>query len=107
MRTVTTCITPTRLNAEALVAPDGRPCECGNEGCWEKYASEASVLSTLAKQKKLFYVTYEKVLNWIYSEDEEVLGTMGQFINYLSIGINNIINIFNPETILACIRLVS
>lgn len=56
-----------------IVVPDGRPCECGNEGCWEKYASEASVLSTLAKQKKLSYVTYEQVRNWINSEDEEVL----------------------------------
>ncbi|ASR49237.1 ROK family protein [Paenibacillus kribbensis] len=83
-----------------IVAPDGRPCECGNKGCWEKYASEASVLSTLAKQKKLPHVTYEQVRDWINSEDEEVLETMEQFINYLSIGINNIINIFNPETIL-------
>ncbi len=22
-----------------LVVPDGRPCECGNSGCWEQYAS--------------------------------------------------------------------
>jgi glucokinase len=27
------------------VVPDGRPCECGNRGCWEKYASGSALLA--------------------------------------------------------------
>ena len=30
------------------VVPDGRPCECGNHGCWEQYAS-GRVLTALGR----------------------------------------------------------
>ncbi|MFB5673475.1 ROK family protein [Paenibacillus terreus] len=83
-----------------IVMPDGRPCECGNKGCWEKYASDASVLAALAQHKQLPQVTYEQARDWVINEDPKVLETLEQFIYYLSIGINNIINIFNPETII-------
>lgn len=82
-----------------IIVPDGHPCSCGNKGCWEKYASEASVFGQLRADKHGAAVTYEQIDRWLKEGDTEVHEAMKTYIYYLSIGLNNIINIYNPEII--------
>lgn len=82
-----------------IVAPGGLACNCGNQGCWEKYASETSVLQLLRAKKPDSDVSYEQVGRWMEDKDPDVAEIMEQFISYLSIGLNNIINIYNPEVV--------
>ncbi|MCM3626866.1 ROK family protein [Paenibacillus glycanilyticus] len=82
-----------------IVVPGGQPCNCGNKGCWEKYASETSVLQLLRAGKPDVEITYAHIERWIRDKDQEVTEIMEQFIYYLSIGLNNIINIYNPEVV--------
>ncbi|MNP37370.1 Glucokinase [compost metagenome] len=82
-----------------IVVPGGRPCKCGNKGCWEKYASESSIFASLSEQKNIEHITYGQIQQWINEGDAEVHEVMEQFIYYLSIGLNNIINIYNPNVI--------
>ncbi|MBY3621852.1 ROK family protein [Acinetobacter sp. CUI P1] len=82
-----------------IVVPGGRPCKCGNKGCWEKYASESNIMEVLSDKKKTPNITYEQIQEWIDQGDVEVTEIMDEFIYYLSIGLNNMINIYNPDVI--------
>jgi len=78
----------------------GLPCSCGNNGCWEKYASEQVFLSRLAEIKHIPSCTVEDVQRWVGEKDQESIELFAQFSKELAIGLNNIINTFNPETII-------
>lgn len=82
-----------------IVEPGGRPCKCGNKGCWEQYASESHIMASLSEKKNLSHISYSQIQEWINEHDQEVIETMEQFIYYLSIGLNNMINIYNPDVI--------
>jgi len=82
-----------------IVVPGGKPCNCGNKGCWERYASETSVFESLSEKKNIRHITYEQVRQWLSEKDADVLEVMEQFIYYLSIGLNNLININNPDVV--------
>lgn len=78
-----------------VVESEGLPCPCGNKGCWELYASEKALLSSFQEKNPDFSLTDIKTLH--YNSESDVLD---HYIHYLAIGLNNIINIFNPETII-------
>ncbi|MCM2533826.1 ROK family protein [Neobacillus pocheonensis] len=82
-----------------IVVPGGKPCNCGNKGCWEKYSSESSIFEYLSNKRKIENLTYEHIQNWFNEGDEEVQELMEQFIYYLSIGLNNMINMYNPDVL--------
>lgn len=82
-----------------IVVPEGEPCACGNKGCFEKYASETSVFDNLARVKHVDNITYEQIKRWLDEDDAHVRDIMEQFIYYLSIGLNNMINMYNPDVI--------
>ncbi|MEH7072539.1 ROK family transcriptional regulator [Neobacillus drentensis] len=82
-----------------IVVPGGKPCNCGNKGCWEKYASESSIFEYLAEKRQINNLSYEHIQKWLDEGDEEVHDLMQQFIFYLSIGLNNMINMYNPDVL--------
>jgi len=81
-----------------IIEVNGRVCPCGNLGCLEQYASERILLKELSaiKGRKItaeeFAVLYDK-------NDPDAVRTMSLFIKYISIGINNLLHTFNPDTI--------
>ncbi|MBU5594054.1 ROK family transcriptional regulator [Amphibacillus sp. MSJ-3] len=81
-----------------IVVPDGESCTCGNKGCWELYSTEPSLFKKIAIHQGQD-LSYQKIKQLIKEQDKNTLADIEQFIKYLSIGINNIINIFNPETL--------
>ncbi|MFS0779479.1 ROK family transcriptional regulator [Neobacillus sp. 3P2-tot-E-2] len=82
-----------------IVVPNGIQCNCGNKGCWERYASENALFKHLLETRKMNSVTYEDIQKWLDGDDEEVHQLMEQFIFYLSIGLNNMINMYNPDVL--------
>jgi predicted NBD/HSP70 family sugar kinase len=82
-----------------IIDPDGRPCNCGNSGCWEMYASEGSFFKHLSEKLDKPKLNHSDIKNLINTRDPVVMTQMDEFINYLVIGLNNIINILNPETL--------
>ncbi|WP_117168059.1 ROK family transcriptional regulator [Paraliobacillus sediminis] len=82
-----------------VLFPDGLPCKCGNKGCWELYASEASLFSLLSQKMNKKDINYQDIQHWIKTNEPEVSKHMNTFIKHVSIGLNNIINLYNPETI--------
>lgn len=82
-----------------IVVPRGRPCPCGNLGCIEQYASERAVLRQLSKRKGS-RVSLERFITLYDEGDADARAVMEDFILYMGIGINNILNTFNPEAII-------
>lgn len=102
------------------VHADGRPCRCGNVGCWELYASEQAILAEAATLLGPGAVGAAEELpggddagNEVPREGElEALAALADEGNenarelfrrtgrYLGVGIVNIINTFNPELII-------
>ena len=82
-----------------IIVPDGEPCKCGNLGCWERYASEPTLVSQLSKQLNIPGLTHKDVQTMIVKQDPIINEYIDQFIKYLSIGLNNIINLYNPESL--------
>lgn len=82
-----------------IVVPDGKLCTCGNKGCWEMYASEARLLQDLAIFKNKSNLSYEDVESMLAAKDPVIIQKIDEFFGFLAIGLNNIINLYNPETI--------
>ena len=94
-----------------IIEKDGLQCDCGQCGCWEKYASVSALIGQIK-------VAVEKHPNGILAEcakdgiDGKTIFTamekgsktakevFDKYIDYLAVGIESIINIFDPERIL-------
>jgi predicted NBD/HSP70 family sugar kinase len=83
----------------SIIELDGRPCPCGNRGCFEQYASERALLAELAKRKQMKQITADDFVKLYTSSDVDSMYIMSLFVKYMSIGIRNIINTLNPELI--------
>ena len=75
----------------------GAACRCGNQGCWELYASEQAVLD---KAATLGCSSLDEVLERAEAGDPAVRAILEETGSYLGIGIATIINIFNPEAVI-------
>lgn len=83
----------------SIVVVNGRPCPCGNEGCLEQYASERAILRDFAATKGLSHVDIDTFIAYCLDKDSDAVEMLDQFIKYMSVGINNLLNVFNPEMI--------
>ncbi|PFN83269.1 XylR family transcriptional regulator [Bacillus sp. AFS076308] len=79
---------------------NGKKCGCGNQGCWELYASENAFFTNLSRIKNGREMTLEKANKMIMENDGDILIEIEKFGYYLGIGLANLINTFNPESII-------
>lgn len=90
---------------------DGPICNCGNKGCWELYASEQALLKMAVDHKISLEnnqeITLEQLVNLAESGDEKTIKLIQKLGDNLLVGINNIINTFNPEQIIIGNRLAT
>ena len=82
-----------------IVSFDGKQCRCGNTGCWELYCSEPYLIQDLSIQLNQPKLTREGIIRLMNQKDSVILEKMEPFLIYLSLGLNNLINLYNPETI--------
>lgn len=83
-----------------IISPYGKECKCGNRGCWELYAAEPVVFSQLKEQLDRSNLSYMDIANLVAANEPTTREVMETFINYVSIGLNNMINSYNPETLI-------
>ena len=97
-----------------VIVAGGRQCSCGRLGCWEAYSS-ATALTNMTKEKMhelkikgveslLFEeeakdgkVSARTAFNAMKRGDAEGSALVKNYIDYLAVGISNMINIFQPE----------
>ena len=76
-----------------VVQADGHACPCGQRGCWERYASGAG-LSHLAGG-----VAGEVVIDRARTGDVASLKALDEFSTWVALGLANIANMSDPDTI--------
>ena len=82
----------------------GEPCECGNRGCWQAYASERAAVQRYTRARQLSpqeanRITMRQIIHAATTGEglaREELLRMG---DYLGLGISNIIKAVDPDTI--------
>lgn len=90
----------------------GEPCPCGRRGCWERYASA----SALTRETKAAMQANKNTIMWKMTQDidhvnaklafdaaakgdETARKVIDSWIEYVGVGIANVINTFEPEVI--------
>ena len=99
-----------------VIEKDGRPCGCGRCGCWEAYSS-ATALINMTKEKleecekagrktamtdivaKHGKVSGRTAFDGMRAGDEAAHEVVDMYLSYLSCGLTNMINIFQPEVL--------
>lgn len=82
-----------------IVEPDGLACPCGNHGCIEQYASIDAVLRTYNRLKHTENASIDDLVADYQKQEASARAAVDDFVKYMAIGINNIVNIFNPQLI--------
>lgn len=94
-----------------VICMDGIPCNCGRKGCFEAYASATALITQMKAAMDLDKKSYlwdlcdgnleraeGKILfEAVLKEDKTATLVLNKFIQYLSVGIANMINIFQPD----------
>lgn len=98
-----------------VICPDGRECTCGRSGCFEQYASARGLILTTKqaligtdRNDTIIWDIIDNDINkvsartaFIAMKQEDKLGKkiVDEYCKYLSLGLVNVINIFQPEII--------
>lgn len=79
--------------------PNGKPCTCGNNGCYERYAS-SSALSELVEERMGVNLPLEKFFELAREGNKEANNLFVQWADDVATGIQSLVHIFNPELVL-------
>lgn len=84
-----------------IIQTNGKECRCGQKGCFEEYASMRAFRNKIREIYHIEDVNSEIVLNLYNKKEkiEEMNVIIDEYIEYLSIGLSNLINIFEPDAI--------
>ncbi len=99
-----------------VIEVGGRQCSCGRLGCWEAYSSATALINmTNEKMRELEIKGIPSLLFDVAKKNGRVTGRtafdamrlgdkyaqqiVDKYINYLAVGVTNMINIFQPEVL--------
>ncbi|MCC6342331.1 MAG: ROK family transcriptional regulator [Bryobacterales bacterium] len=78
--------------------PDGRRCPCGNQGCWEEYASDRA-LARIYQDKTERKIPVHAVLERARRGEAAAIESLSEAGRHLALGLANLIIGLNPEAI--------
>ena len=84
-----------------VIKKDGIKCNCGRKGCFEKYASMKALKDKVQKSFENENLTGIEIKELLTDNknNEKIEKIIDEYIEDLKIGIANLINIFEPQTI--------
>lgn len=87
--------------SHTIIQKDGELCNCGKRGCFETYASLKRFKQRISDRFDLNTLSGKVIRKFINENpDNQMIKEMiKEYVDYLSIGISNIINIFEPDAI--------
>ncbi|TCK06263.1 ROK family protein [Phorcysia thermohydrogeniphila] len=81
-----------------VVEKDGWPCRCGRRGCLEAYVSSYG-LEKLYLSKSGRKLPSHEVIQRALLGEPEAKQAVGKMVEYLSVGVMNLVHIFNPDVV--------
>lgn len=94
-----------------VIERNGQLCRCGNQGCWEMYASESSLIREAMKRGFIQEADASEtdflgqLIEDANNGHEETIKLFKKLGENIGIGINNIVNTFNPGKVIIGNRL--
>ena len=87
--------------SHTIIQKNGNLCNCGKRGCFETYASLKKFKENISHEYRLNTMSGKIIREFIKNnpEDLRLRYMINNYIEDVSIGISNIINIFEPESI--------
>lgn len=84
-----------------VIEKNGLQCNCGRKGCFEKYASMKAFKNMIQKGFGKENLTGQEIKKLLEDNQnlEKTEKIVDEYIEYLSTGMANLINIFEPQTI--------
>lgn len=87
------------------IETDGKKCVCGNNGCWQEYASIKALLNNISMLKSTKEFDNEKIDLKLISGlaqkgNESIIKEINRTGTYIGVGLTNLINLFNPEKVI-------
>jgi len=84
-----------------IIENKGKQCKCGQQGCFEQYASMRVFRKDIEELFNIEKLTSYKMFEILEKKEkqEEVNKIIEKYTDFLSIGLINIINIFEPDAI--------
>ena len=85
-----------------IIKHNGKLCKCGKRGCFEQYGSMKAFKQKIIEELDLDIKTDGKTLLEIVKKEQQnpaVAEIIDEYMTDLSIGISNLINIFEPQAI--------
>ncbi len=96
-----------------VINVNGEPCNCGRNGCWERYASATALIAQTKNAMeeypdskmwncaggKLENVNGRTAFDAMRMGDEIAKDVVDKYIYYVAVGVINIINVFQPDVL--------
>ncbi|WFE25058.1 ROK family transcriptional regulator [Solwaraspora sp. WMMD791] len=82
-----------------VVHPGGRPCLCGSRGCWETEIGEHALIQAAGRTGAIGREAVLAVVDAADRGDGLAQAAIRQVGDWLGFGVANLVNIFNPETV--------
>lgn len=84
-----------------IIKENGLPCKCGKNGCFERYGSILVFKNKVIQRLNLSYdIPGPELRKIIDDSKEKIEDIIEEYINDLSVGISNLVNIFEPDCII-------
>ncbi|MQY20261.1 ROK family transcriptional regulator [Nocardia macrotermitis] len=80
------------------VHPGGRPCHCGNDGCWETEVGELALRRALGLAESVPRGAIVAELREL-QRDSDPVARLGGYVDWLILGLVNVVNILGPELV--------
>jgi len=81
------------------IVADGKQCNCGKKGCWELYASDRALIEEYNKRTNKSTTSLQDIFEALRNDDANAKAVWEEYLNYLAVGIQNIILILDPHYI--------
>ena len=82
-----------------VVRPEGRPCYCGCTGCWETEVGERALSRALGIPEDSPRGAIVAELRGLRGRPAEVRSRLGEFGEWLAIGLCNVVNLLCPQLV--------
>lgn len=95
-----------------VIVKDGRPCNCGRKGCWERYASARALSEDTREAMRgdpdtimwkiagdLDHVNAKTAFDGMEKGDATAKRVIDTWLEYVGCGIANVVNTFEPEVV--------
>lgn len=83
-----------------IFIPNGRPCNCGQNGCLEQYLSGNALVYFAEAATNQSYLSGNNVMEDFKNNRVEIIKVVNEYINHLSTFIYNIHNSLDPQCII-------